>query len=493
MGSTGLNHKITNPTNNQLFTERVAMQRFEFYLRVFALLSRMCLGVVFGLVTWAILPLALGWTPTVVMSGSMLPNIQIGDILVAQNLTSEQKKAITTGQVLLATNPTHPDNLVTHRVINVIKDAGFITKGDANAKADTTVVPLENVHGIERLRIPMIGIPIQTYRSGNPIPLFLFTSFLILAQLIVMLDNKKTKKTKPGSLLSHQAKPKTGRRKAAPSKSQKNIRRLTTGVGFFVSFALCIITASAAASFYGITSNSENSFKVTSDFSVAYKNSILNDSPFAYYRLNSTSGTTAIDESGNNRGATFSGMGVTYGVTGALRWDTNKAVLLDGKKGTITGASSTSGPQALTTQIWFKTSSTAGGKLIGFSTGTGTSTVADRVIYMTNAGKVVFGIDTATKSVLQSPLSYNDGKWHMATATLSGLNAALYIDGSLVSSGITTSAPTTASGFWVAGGVAFSGWLNQPTSSFFNGSVDEIAIYNKALTSAQIAADYGAA
>lgn len=475
------------------------MQWFEIVRKATALLSRMYLVSITCLGAWAVLPLAIGWTPTVVTSGSMLPNVQIGDVLVAQTLNSEQKEElISKGHVLLATDPLNAERLVTHRVVNVLKGTGFITKGDANATADATIVPLANVHGIERLRIPMIGLPIQAFRMGNFTPLVVFTVLTVLAQLVVMHDRKilkqapPTKTSPPTTSGTEQPDKNNPRSRTSKRKSLFRFSSLTLTSAFIV--VLSVSVASSAAGFSGASVNSGNNFKTTADFSAAYKNNILADTPFAYYRLSEASGRNVADSSGNDNAARFSNMGITLGATGALTRDTsNKAVTLNGSQGTITSSRSVAGPQSLTTQIWFKTSSTSGGKLIGFSTGAANSAIVDRVLYMTNAGKVVFGIDTATKKAIQSPLSYNDGKWHMATATLSGGNASLYIDGKLISSTTVTIAPTIAIGFWIAGGASFSGWVNQPTSSFFSGSLDEIVIYTKALTAAQIAADFGAA
>lgn len=474
------------------------MQWFEVLRKTIALLSRMYLVALICLGSWAVLPLAIGWTPTVVMSGSMMPNVQIGDILVAQTVNSTQKEElISTGHVLLATDPSHANKLVTHRVVNVIKGTGFITKGDANATADPTIVPLSNVQGIERLRIPMIGIPIQASRMGNFIPMIIFTVLTILAQLSVLHDRKIEKQAtpqKPSLPVPSRAGKKEKNTNPTPT-SKKTLFRLTslTLTPLFV-ITLSVLFASSAAGFSAASKNNGNSFKATADFATAYKDSIIAEAPLAYYRLNETKGKEAKDSSDSDFNARYSNKGVELGEAGALtRNVTDKAVTLDGSQGVITSSSSAAGPQSFTAQIWFKTTSVRGGKLIGFGIGAANSSIVDRVLYMTNSGKLTFGIDTNTKKTIQTPLSYNDGTWHMATVTLTGLKASLYIDGKLASSGETTSAPTTATGFLVAGGGNFTGWTNQPTSSFFAGSLDEITIYAKALTAAQIAAMFGAA
>lgn len=465
------------------------MLRFDLFIKTAALLSRMYLVLLISLVSWVVLPVLIGWTPTIVSSGSMLPNVHIGDVVVAQNIAPELKETmIGVGHVLLATDPLHEDKLVTHRVVNIIKGNGYITKGDANAVADPDMIPLANVHGIERLRIPLIGKPIQEMRAGNLVPLIFFSVVTIAAQIIVRKDKK-------GTLLTVTATPvhRKGKHRTATSRTKIITRIAYMVVNAAVVMILSLSVASSAALFSGTTTNSSNDFRASSDFGVTYKNGIISEAPFAYYRFNETSGRTIADSSGNNREAQTSKSGVTFSATGPLTRDTSdKAVTLDGSKGSVTGSDSMNGPQSMTAQLWFKTTSNSGGKLIGFSKGKDNSDIVDRVLYMTNAGKIVFGMDMSTMKTIQTPLSYNDGKWHMAVATMSGLNAALYIDGKLITTGITTSEPTSSSGYWLIGGDNFPGWANQPTSSYFNGSIDEVAIYTKALTAIQIATQYAA-
>jgi signal peptidase I len=466
---------------------------------VIALFSRMYLGIVVSLVAWATLPILIGWTPTVVMSGSMQPNIMVGDVLVAQKLSPEQKKDIFVGQVLLANDPSQPDKLFTHRVVNAIKGEGFITKGDANLKADSAMVPISSVQGLERLRIPLIGLPIQSMRTGNHIPLILFVGLTIFAQLYVNFHSRKyLNKNAVGVRAKH--------KRHACKEGFLTRTRLLGILSLTAAYsAVSTVTASSAANFLGSTSNIGNTFATAASFSnMSYKDAILANAPYAYYQLNDSSGI-AVDSSGNNRNARYSSTDVTTNVPGALmKESSNKAVALnekqgagqtDGKgsgaQGSIVNETLIPGPQNLTLQIWFKTVSQRGGKLIGFTSSASGTT--DRVLYLSSNGRVIFGIDSATKTAISTPGSYNDGNWHRATATLSGLDAALYIDGNLVSYGKTTSTPSIANGYWTIGGESFSGWSQQPSISFLSGSIDEVAIYTRSLTANQIASSYNAA
>lgn len=464
------------------------MQWFEHLQKIAALLSRMYLTMVVCLATWALLPMAVGWTPTIVMSGSMLPNVEIGDVVVAQPLTLEQKKEmVMPGHVLLYTDPSKPERLVTHRVVNVIKETGFITKGDANAKADPEIIPMSNVHGIERLRIPMIGIPIQASRFGDFTPMIIFSIATILAQILVRGGRERET---PKKVASQPAPSKNrGRHRAKSSKGKPVLRFAGVMLTSASMVIFSLFVASSAASFSGHTDNNENNFNAMTDFTQAYKTNILDASPSAYYRLNEISGTSAIDSSGNAEHATYSPVGVTYKVEGALGRDTaNKAIAIDGIQGMITSSASTIGSK-ITAQIWFKTSGSNGGKLLAFAE-TPDATSADRFLYMTPEGRIAFGIDTATEKTIKTTNSYNDGTWHMATVTLSGSDASLYIDGEEAASGSSTNAPSSSSGYWLIGGGSFTNWGDIPS---FAGSLDEAAFYPKVLTPELILSQFGAA
>lgn len=66
----------------------------------------------------------------------------------------------------------------------------------------------------------------------------------------------------------------------------------------------------------------------------------------------------------------------------------------------------------------------------------------------------------------------------------------LYVDGVLVSN---TTAITTAkvySGYWRIGGDNLSKWPARPTSDYLAGTIDEVAVYPKALTLSQVVGNY---
>lgn len=160
------------------------------------LASRVSLGMFFGLAMWAFLPMLIQWQSTIVISGSMEPGVSTGDIVVAQTYTQDEirKGAVKVGDVTLARNPDKSDgSLITHRVIEIRSNGDFITKGDANQNADSTPLPRANVIGVERLLVPYIGIPINSLRNGDPIPVTVFGILALLAQMVVFKDNRNNR------------------------------------------------------------------------------------------------------------------------------------------------------------------------------------------------------------------------------------------------------------------------------------------------------------
>jgi Concanavalin A-like lectin/glucanases superfamily len=223
----------------------------------------------------------------------------------------------------------------------------------------------------------------------------------------------------------------------------------------------------------------------------SYSATVLSDRPFQYLRLGEASGTSATDSSGNGRTGQYQGT-VTFGQAGAITGDANKAVRLGGtasSNGYVTQQSATAvtNPQSLSVELWFKTNTTTGGKLIGFGTArTGNSGKYDRHVYMTNAGKLVFGAWAGSPVTITSAASYNNNAWHHVVGTLSGAGMTLYVDGAQVASSPNTAAEAY-NGFWRIGGDNLGLWPSRPTSDYFKGTIDEAAVYTTALTASQVA------
>ena len=117
-----------------------------------------------GMLALSIAPVLLGWTTTVVMSGSMAPGIRPGDVIVSA--PADVPTQVKPGRIVLVEDPARPGELLMHRLVRY--DGGaMVLKGDANLAPDSTLVPQSALRGLPRLRVPMIGLPYLWVRQSQ--------------------------------------------------------------------------------------------------------------------------------------------------------------------------------------------------------------------------------------------------------------------------------------------------------------------------------------
>lgn len=105
----------------------------------------------------------LGYTPYAILSPSMTPDYQVGDLVYVKSVEPEH---IMVGDVL-----TFVANeelvVVTHRVDEADRENRlFYTKGDANESRDSAPVLYENVIGVVKFSLPMLGY-VSTYFTST--------------------------------------------------------------------------------------------------------------------------------------------------------------------------------------------------------------------------------------------------------------------------------------------------------------------------------------
>ena len=146
----------------------------------------------------------------------------------------------------------------------------------------------------------------------------------------------------------------------------------------------------------------------------AYGAEVAGDGPDLYWRLAEASGP-AVDSSGNGAGGNVTGT-VVRNQTGAIT--DNAATRFNGLNGLVVAQQSQNSPKTYSAELWFKTTSIQGGKLIGFGNATsGLSNSYDRHVYMQSNGRLSFGASSGGQQSLVTPISYNDGQWHHVVAT----------------------------------------------------------------------------
>ncbi|BDZ46066.1 LamG-like jellyroll fold domain-containing protein [Naasia aerilata] len=203
-----------------------------------------------------------------------------------------------------------------------------------------------------------------------------------------------------------------------------------------------------------------------------YTDAVRADGATNYWRLGEPSGSVLYDLVGSDDA--YAGTGLTRGLAGALTADSNTATTFSGDaNGTAGTRNLISGPQSFAVEAWFKTTSTTGGKIVGFgSSSTGLSSSYDRHLYLDAAGHVVWGVWPGYSSTVTTSGVYNNGQWHHVVGNLSASGQQLYVDGTLIGSTSVTSAQAY-SGYWRIGGD--SSWAGD---QYFDGTIDEVAVYS---------------
>src|SRR6185503_1724127 len=113
------------------------------------------------------------------------------------------------------------------------------------------------------------------------------------------------------------------------------------------------------------------------------------------------------------------------GQEGALVGSADTSATFDGVSSFLRTEVSTPAPTTYSIETWFKTTTTVGGKLVGYGNrammNAGTpipvSSQFDRHIYMTNDGRVLFGVNSGGLQTISSAAGLNNGQWHQVVAT----------------------------------------------------------------------------
>ncbi len=247
------------------------------------------------------------------------------------------------------------------------------------------------------------------------------------------------------------------------------------------------VTASDGTS---TVSSGTRSVVVTGTGSV-YATRVLADNPVMYLRYDEPADVFVSDSSPNRNNVTLVGTANFQVTPSAIAGDPSRALTTTGTSTFMVGDTKFGSMSSYTLETWFKTTSTVGGKLIGYGNRqTLASTAYDKHVYMTNDGRLVFGVYTGTTQVLVSTKSYNDGAWHQVAASQGSGGMALYVDGQKVASN-TVTANQSFVGYWHVGGDGMSNtWPLRPTSNYWQGSLDETAVYQSTLSPATIAEHY---
>jgi hypothetical protein len=227
------------------------------------------------------------------------------------------------------------------------------------------------------------------------------------------------------------------------------------------------------------------------NFASTYTNAVLNLAPVAYWRLNETSGTTAVDSAGGHDGTNngslvlgssgpsapafpgFESSNTSYQFNGTNTSISFPALNLISTNTTITAWLKSSGSQATNAGIV----SDYGTNLFWFGFGSSTN--------FNNNNKLNYERNLFSYS---STIVVPSNQWSFVALVLgpASNNLAFY----LATNSTLVSYPADLSFYFFLTTVAKlftnTAFLGNNTGNFFNGAMDEVAIFNKSLTPAQV-------
>jgi signal peptidase len=128
------------------------------------------LSGLFGAVVAAVLvflvSIPLGYRSLTVMSGSMVPTLGVGDVVMERQVAPLDVRV---GDIVTFRDPTDQSTLITHRVRSFKVHDGivdFVTKGDANNTVEKWTIPVSGKLGLVKVHIPKVGYAL-VWASGR--------------------------------------------------------------------------------------------------------------------------------------------------------------------------------------------------------------------------------------------------------------------------------------------------------------------------------------
>ncbi|MFF3842796.1 LamG-like jellyroll fold domain-containing protein [Streptomyces sp. NPDC001930] len=230
----------------------------------------------------------------------------------------------------------------------------------------------------------------------------------------------------------------------------------------------------------------------------SYRGLVQDAGPVGYWRLNEAEGESAASEAVSRTGMNAGHYrDVTLRAAGALGATGNKSASFDGVTSSVElPGTSLSASTVLSVELWFKTD--RAGTLVGFQDkqlSQGQPTRWNPVLGINQAGKLHGGFELKGMGTtpVTSPGTVTDNGWHHAVLTASGTEQVLYLDGTRLGSipGVVDHFGKTYT--YLGAGYSNASWDGGPTGvRRFTGSMDEVAVYHRALDAGAVKARFEA-
>lgn len=189
----------------------------------------------------------------------------------------------------------------------------------------------------------------------------------------------------------------------------------------------------------------------------------------AYYRLDETSGTNAVDATGVNNGTIN---GATVGIVGKI----DKAYAFDGANDNVVIPKTIQGKSAFTINSWVKTNDTSNDRII----------IAQDSVFRLGQDSSSGGwsgfVDTGGRVSIVGTSSMVVDTWTMVTMAYNSTHILLYVNGVLENITAQTGTVDTEA-TWDQ---KLGEWSSASSTLNWNGSIDEVGIWNRSLTASEV-------
>lgn len=203
----------------------------------------------------------------------------------------------------------------------------------------------------------------------------------------------------------------------------------------------------------------------------------------AWWKLDETTGTSAADTTGRPQAGTVSGAAWSSGIqSGGLTFDGVDDGVVVGPSAAVTGTGN------FTLSAWVKIASgTASGTVIQQREAGSTGYQGEYMLRVNASGTVNFFVygTNSYQFNLNTSTQVKDNQWHLITAVRDGAAGRIFIDGTLAATATGTLQALQARAVAIGHDIRDAG-------DYFAGSIDDVRIYERALTGADAGALYQA-
>ncbi|WP_234425492.1 LamG-like jellyroll fold domain-containing protein [Streptomyces kebangsaanensis] len=234
---------------------------------------------------------------------------------------------------------------------------------------------------------------------------------------------------------------------------------------------------------------------IVSGDGIQYRGAVTGDSPSAYWRFDEPAGTSTAKSviAGGAANGTYAD--VALGQTGVFGTGDNTAARFAGSASVRIPSASIEGDNSLAAELWFRTTRTGGvlATLQDAEIGQRPSKFSP-YLSIDGAGKLrgqFYTTEYAGTKPIVSPQAVNDNIWHHAVLTSDGTTQTLYLDGVAVGSLKGTVETRPGQYAYLGAGWGNEGWMGVTgRHAYFQGDLDEAALYDHPLTADQVAAHF---